>query len=102
MNAKMKTVFLSAAAAVLVSAGAASAAPAKYHNNNWGKPAPSKVFKKRGISPRERAVIARSAADVSALKRRALRDGRVTPLERIQINNAERRHAALVARLYRS
>ena len=101
MNAKMKAVFLSAAAAVLVSAGAASAAPAKYHNNNWGKPAPSKVFKK-GISARERAVIARSAADVAALKRRALRDGRVTPLERFQINNAERRHAALVARLYRS
>lgn len=101
MNAKMKAVFLSAAAAVLVSAGAASAAPAKYHNNHWGKPAPSKVFKK-GIGPRERAVIARSSADVSALKRRALRDGRVTPLERIQIRNAERRHAALVARLYRS
>jgi hypothetical protein len=102
MNAKMKTVVLSAAAAMLLSAGAASAAPGKHHNNNnWGKPGPSKVFKK-GIGPRERVIIARSAADVATVKRRALRDGRVTPVERFQINRAERRHAALIARLYRS
>lgn len=104
MTSKMKTALLTAAALVMTAgiANVASAAPAKYHNNGWGKPGPSKVYKKKGINAYERAAIARSAANLASLKRRALRDGRVTPFEKVQIRNAERRHAALVARAYRS
>lgn len=102
MTSKIKTVMLTAAA-LLMTASVASAAPGnKYHNDGWGKPGPSKVVKKQGVSAFERAAIARSAANVASLKRRALRDGRLTPVERVQIRNAERRHAALVARAYRS
>jgi hypothetical protein len=100
MNAKIKAVLLSAAAALVMTAGAASAAPNKHHNNGWGKPGPSKFYK--GTSGAERAAIARSAANLASLKRRVMRDGRVTTLERIQLRNAERRHASLVQRLYRS
>jgi hypothetical protein len=102
MNAKIKAVLLSAAAALVMTAGAASAAPNKHHNNGWGKPGPSKFYKKKGTSGAERAAIARSAANLASLKRRVMRDGRVTTLERIQLRNAERRHASLVQRLYRS
>lgn len=102
MNTKIKTALLTTAALVMT-AGVSVAAPAKHHNNyGYGKPGYSKVYKKRGISAFERAQIARSAANLASLKRRVWRDGRVTPLERIQLRNAERRHAALVARAYRT
>lgn len=102
MNTKIKTALLTAAALVMT-AGVSVAAPNKHYNHNgYGKPGYGKVVKKHGISPFERAQIARSAANLSALKRRVWRDGRITFVERIQLNNAERRHAALVARAYRT
>jgi hypothetical protein len=102
MSTKIKTALLTAAALVMT-AGVSVAAPAKYHND-YGKPGYGygKVYKKKGISPFERARINRSAADLAALKRRAWRDGRITFAERVMIQNAERRHAALVARAYRT
>jgi len=95
---KMKTAILTAAA-LLMTAGTSYAAPAKYHNNGYGYGKPT--FH-RGISPAERVMIARSAANVAAVKHQAWRDGRITFLERVRINSAERRHAAVVARAYRS
>jgi len=96
MTTKMKTAILTAAA-LLMTAGTSYAAPAKHFYH--GKPSYSSH---RGLTSAERAMIARSAAHVAAVKRQALRDGRITFIERVQINNAERRHAALVARAYRS
>ncbi|MCC7251768.1 hypothetical protein [Hyphomicrobium sp.] len=102
MNTKIKTALLTAAALVMT-AGVSVAAPSKHYNNHgYGKPGYGKVYKKSGISAFERAQIARSAANLASLKRRVMRDGRVTPFERIQLRNAERRHAALVARAYRT
>lgn len=102
MNAKIKTALLTTAALVMT-AGVSVAAPAKHHGNyGYGKPGYSKVYKKKGANAFERRAIARSAANLAQLKRRVWRDGKLTPFERIQLRNAERRHAALVARAYRS
>lgn len=102
MNAKTKTALLTAAALVL-GASVSVAAPAKHHHAHGpSKPGYSKVYKKPAPNAAERRAIARSAANLASLKRRVWRDGRVTALERIQLRNAERRHAALVARAYRS
>lgn len=100
MTTKIKTALLTVAALALT-AGVSVAAPAK-HNHGFGKPGFSKVVKKHGVNGFERAQIARSQASLSALKARAWRDGKLTFAERMQINSAERRHAALVARSYRS
>lgn len=83
----MKTVILTAAALVLTTS-ATLAAPARHHFNDH----------RGGVNGYERVAIARSAANLAALKHRALRDGRLTFMERFQIKNAERRHYALVAR----
>ncbi len=101
MTTKIKTALLTAAALVMT-AGVSVAAPAKSFNYVYGKPGHSKVVKHRGVNGFERAAIARSAANLASLKRRVWADGRVTFSERIQLRNAERRHAALVARSYRS
>lgn len=104
---KVTTAVLTAAAALMLSAGASVAAPKSYNHGNTyhsgkhynsGKHANHRF----GLSPYERVAIARSAASLAALKRRAWADGRLTFRERVMINNAERRHAALVARAYRS
>jgi hypothetical protein len=87
----MKKTILTLAAIVLAS-GAAVAAPNRHFDRHDG----------RGISNYERAAIARSAANVATIKARAWRDGKVSMFERFQINNAQKRHAALVARLRRS
>ncbi|MGE0023444.1 MAG: hypothetical protein AB7S70_07430 [Hyphomicrobium sp.] len=100
MNTKIKTALLTAAALVMT-AGVSVAAPAKYHNS-YGKPGYGKFVKKHGINAFERAQIARSSANLASLKRRVWRDGRVSFAERIQLNAAERRHASLVARAYRT
>ncbi len=104
MNTQIKTALLTAAA-LIMTAGVSVAAPAKYHNDygksGFGKPGYSKVVKK-GISSYERAQIARSSASLASLKRRVWRDGKVSFVERIQLNAAERRHAALVSRAYRT
>ena len=89
MHTKTKTALLTAAA-LLMTAGAAMAAPRHNHDNG------------KGVNAYERAAIARSAANLAALKRKAWRDGRITFMERFQINNAERRHAALVQRARRT
>jgi hypothetical protein len=86
----MKTILIGLTALTFVS-GAALAAPG-YGYGHRG----------HGVTPAERAAIARSAAHVAQVKRHALRDGRVTAFERMQIVRAERQHAALVARAHRS
>jgi ribosomal protein L6P/L9E len=101
MNTKIKTALLTVAA-LAMTAGVSVAAPAK-HNHGYGRPGVSvKIVKKQGLNGFERAQIARSAANLRAVKARAWRDGKLTFAERMQINSAERRHAALVARSYRS
>ncbi len=99
MNTKMKTALLTAAALVMT-AGVSVAAPVKH--THYGKPGYSKVYKKSGVNAFERRAIARSAANLAQLKRRVWRDGKLSPFERIQLRNAERRHATLVTRAYRS
>jgi hypothetical protein len=51
-----------------------------------------------GITPSERAAIARSQSNLNALKWRVRADDRVTMWERARINAAQARHNALVAR----
>lgn len=81
----MKTYALAAAALTLMS-GTALAAPGYYSHY------------KGGLTPRERAVIARSAAHLAVLKHRAWADGRLTAFERIRIRMAELQHRRLIAR----
>lgn len=100
MHTKTKTALLTFAALVMT-AGVSVAAPSYKHTNGY-KPSPQYAMKHKGVSGFERAAIARSAANLSALKARAWRDGKLTFSERIQIRNAEQRHAALVRRAYRS
>ena len=52
-----------------------------------------------GLTPYERAAIARSAANLNALKWRVRADRRVTPWERVQLRIAQAKHNALVHRL---
>lgn len=99
---KTTTILTAAAAAFMLTSGAALAHPGKGYSAPGFKSGYSHQVKHhRGVSPAQRAAINRSAANLAALKRRALRDGRITARERAQIRNAERRHAALVARTYR-
>jgi hypothetical protein len=51
-----------------------------------------------GVTPPERAAIARSKASLDALRWRARADGHVSLWERMKINAAQARHNALVAR----
>jgi hypothetical protein len=51
-----------------------------------------------GLSPHERAAIARSRAGLDALRWRVGADGRVSLWERMRINVAQARHNALVYR----
>jgi hypothetical protein len=96
MNSKIKTALLTAAALVMT-AGVSVAAPNKHYNHNgYGKPGYSKV------NPYERSAIANARAKVASVKARAWRDGRVTFLERVQINSAERQLAATIARARRT
>ena len=52
---------------------------------------------RHGITHAERAAIARSQANLNALKWRARADGHVTLWERARINTVQARHDALVA-----
>jgi hypothetical protein len=102
MNAKIKTALLTAAA-LAMTAGVSVAAPAKHDAHyGYGKPGYGKVVKKHAVNPYERAQIAKSAANLAALRKQVWRDGKVTFAERIKLSNAERRHNALVARAYRT
>jgi hypothetical protein len=84
-NEAMKTYALAAAALALMS-GTALAAPGYYSHH------------KGGLTPKERAAIARSAAHLAALKHRAWADGRLTAFERMRIRMAELQHRRLIAR----
>lgn len=85
-----------AAAAILLTAGAASAAPGwnKGHNG-WGN---NKGHSASKVSPRERAAITQARAHLAAVKARAWRDGRITTLERFQIRNAENQLQRVILR----
>lgn len=91
MNAKTKTVILTAAA-LLMTAGTSMAAPRHYNNHNHGK----------GVTAYERVAISRARAKVATVKARAWRDGKVSFFERVQINSAERQLAATIARARRT
>jgi len=79
----MKTIAL-AVSLIALASGAALAAPAKYRPGH--------------VSGYELAAIAKSAAQLAQIKKRAWADGRLSFYERMQIRNAEARHSALVAR----
>lgn len=102
MTNTIKTALLTVAA-LAITAGVSAAAPSKHSNHGYGKSGYAKQVKHdRGLSGFERAKIAQSAASLRNIKARAWRDGKLSFAERMQINRAERRHAALVARSYRS
>lgn len=77
-----------AAMAILVTAGAAVAAP--QHGNKWNNGG-SNWNNGGRVSGFERAVIAQARANLNVIKARAWRDGRVTGFERYQIRLAEAR-----------
>jgi hypothetical protein len=87
----MKTIMIGLAALTLAS-GTALAAPGYGYGYGHG----------HRITPAERIAIARSAAHVAEVKRMAMRDGRISIFERMQIRRAEQQHSALVARAYRT
>lgn len=87
----MKTAVLALSTLVLAS-GAALAAP-KHFDRHDGR---------GNVSPYERAAIARASAKLATVKRQALRDGKISFFERIQIRNAEKQYFAAVARAHRS
>jgi len=94
MNIKTKTLVLSAAA-LFMTAGTSFAAPRhnhyNYNHNN-----------KNSVSAYERVAIAQARSKVANVKARAWRDGRVTMIERFQIQQAERQLAATIARARRT
>jgi hypothetical protein len=91
----MKTYLLAATAVALMSSSAL-ALPAKSHKPF--KPG----YQTARVTFTERAAIARSQANLNALKRRIHADGRVTTFERMQLRLAEARHSRLVAQARRS
>lgn len=98
----MKALILAATVAATFAAGglatsSAEAAP-------WKKPgihATHGKFHKAKVSPRERAAIRYSSANLARLKAKIYADGKVTTRERIQLNRAQQKHAALVRRAFR-
>lgn len=91
----MKALFV-AAAALLLTASAASAAP-KY-NHYHGKPG----YAAGKVTPFERIAIARAKLKVALVQRRARADGRVTPYERGQIRQAQSQLNYTIARARRT
>ncbi|HRN88079.1 hypothetical protein [Hyphomicrobium sp.] len=101
---KMTSILTAAAAAIVLTSGAAMAHPGGgkgYGGPGYKSGYSQQIKHHRGVNPGQRAAIARSAANLAALKRRAWRDGRLSTIEKVQIRNAERRHAALVQRVHR-
>lgn len=90
----MKAVLAAAAAALVLSAGVASAAPKHYH----GKPG----YTAGKVTPFERLAIARGKVKVAYLQRKARADGRVTAYERAQIRQAQANLNRLIVRARRS
>jgi len=98
----MKALVLAATVAAAFVAGglstsSADAAPYK----KFGPKTHHSMVHKGKVSPHERAAIRHSKINLDRLKVRIHRDGRVTRLERVQLRNAEARHATLVKRAYR-
>lgn len=83
----MKRLVLGTAALAILSGLALTSAQAAPWGRHFG-----------GLTPHERAVIARSQANLNAIRWRARADGRVTLWERAKINAAQARHNALVYR----
>lgn len=92
----MKAILV-AAAAVLLSAGAASAAP-RYNTHDHGRPNHSAGK----VTVFERVAIARAKVKVALVQRRARADGRVTPYERAQIREAQSQLNYTIARARRT
>jgi hypothetical protein len=78
---------LSTASLLAAGAGSAMAAPGKHMSHR--------------VTPSERVAIAKSAARLAQIKKRAWADRRLTGAERVRIRIAEARHRALVARAHR-
>ncbi|HXF54473.1 MAG TPA: hypothetical protein VNK52_10160 [Hyphomicrobiaceae bacterium] len=91
----MKTVAVATLAAILMS-GTAMAAPSY---PSYKGPSLVKSFRAPVLTPYERFQIRQSQHRLDMLKWRARADGRVTFLERWQIQLAQNRHNALVYRL---
>lgn len=87
---------LVAAAAVLLTATAASAAPRYSHDH--GKP----TYSAGKVTPFERVAIARAKLKLAVVQRRARADGRVTPYERGQIREAQAQLSYAIARARRT
>jgi hypothetical protein len=88
----MKTAIL-AFATLAIATGSAMAAPNKYRGDHNGR---------GNVNPYERVAIAKASAKLATVKRQALRDGKISFFERIQIRNAEKQYYAALARAHRS
>lgn len=92
----MKTAVL-ALTTLVIASGAALAAPGKNYNRGHDG------HDGRGnVTPYERMAIFRASNKLATVKRQALRDGKISFFERIQIRNAEKQYFAAVARAHRS
>ncbi len=90
----MKTALMTIALMALTAGGAMAAERVRDYGRDHGRG----HHDRGGVSERERAAIARSAASLASLRVRIHADGRVTRFERWQLRAAESRHRALVAR----
>jgi hypothetical protein len=89
----MKTAIL-ALTTLVIASGSALAAP----NKQWNR-----GHDGRGnVTPYERMAIVRASNKLATVKRQALRDGKISFFERIQIRNAEKQYFAALARAHRS
>jgi hypothetical protein len=88
----MKTAIL-ALTTLVVASGSALAAPNKFNRGYDGR---------GNVTPYERVAIAKASQHLSLVKRQAMRDGRISFFERVQIRNAEKQYFAALARAHRS
>jgi hypothetical protein len=89
----MKTAVL-ALTTLVIASGAALAAPGKNYNRGHDG--------RGNVTPYERMAIVRASNKLATVKRQALRDGKISFFERIQIRNAEKQYFAALARAHRS
>jgi hypothetical protein len=89
----MKTAIL-ALTTLVIASGSAFAAPSKQWNRGHDG--------RGNVTPYERMAIVRASNKLATVKRQALRDGKISFFERIQIRNAEKQYFAALARAHRS
>jgi hypothetical protein len=99
----MKALVLAATVAATFAAGglaAATAEAAPFKKSGYHPAHHAKVYKGK-VTPAERAAIQHSKYNLNRLRTKVYADGKVTSLERMKLQRAEQKHAALVRRAVR-